>query len=78
VIRPGRASPLVGVVIYGRSGPGGVRDDVVLSDLPDERLAGEEVVDQFLAAPVDAAESLFVFGGDARGEVCARVVSRVR
>jgi hypothetical protein len=57
VIRPGRASPLVGVVVYGGSGPCGVGGDVV----------DEDVVNQFLPTPVDSAESLL--GRDARGEV---------
>jgi len=54
---------LGGVVVYGGSGSCGVGGDVVLGDLSDERMTDEDVVDQFLAAPVDSAESLL--GGDA-------------
>ena len=67
MIRPGRASPLVGVVVYGGGGPGGVGGDVVLGDLSNEPMTDEDVVDQFLASSVDSAESLL--GRDARGEV---------
>jgi hypothetical protein len=67
VVRPGRASALGGVVVYGGSGSCGVGSDVVLVDLSDERMTDEDVVDQFLVAPVDSAESLL--GRDARGEV---------
>jgi hypothetical protein len=38
-----------------------------LGDLSDERMTDEDVVDQFLAAPVDSAESLL--GRNAGGEV---------
>ena len=38
-----------------------------MGDLSDERMTDEDVVDQFLAAPVDSAESLL--SRDARGEV---------
>src|SRR6478672_438371 len=48
-------------------GSGGVGGDVVLGDLSDERMADEDVVDQFLSSAVDSAESLL--GRDARGEV---------
>ena len=40
-----------------------VGSEVVLGDLPDERMTDEDVVDQFLASSVDSAESLL--GGDA-------------
>jgi len=40
---------------------------VVLRDLSDERVAGEDVVDQFLASPIDAAEALGF--GDAWGQI---------
>jgi hypothetical protein len=45
----------------------GVAGDVVLVDLSDERMTDEDVVNQFLAAPVDSAESLL--GRNPRGEV---------
>src|SRR6478672_13442650 len=48
-------------------GSGGVGGDVVLHDLSDERMADEDVVDQFPASAVDSAESLL--GRDAGGEV---------
>ena len=67
MVRPGRASPLGGVVVYGGSGSCGVGGDVVLGDLSDKRMTDEDVVDQFLAAPVDSAESLL--GRNTRGEV---------
>jgi hypothetical protein len=67
VVRPGRASALGGVVVYGGSGSCGVGGDVVLGDLSDERMTDKDVVDQFLASSVDSAESLL--GRDAGGEV---------
>ena len=71
MVRPGRASPLGGVVVYGGRRSGRVGSDVVSGDLPDERMTDKDVVDQFLAAPVDSAESLL--GGYARGEVPKRL-----
>ena len=56
-----------GVVVYGGSGSGGVGSDVVLSDLSDERRTDEDVVNQFLASPIDAAEALL--GRDAWGQI---------
>jgi hypothetical protein len=41
-----RTSALGGVVVEGRCGPGGVRGDVALGDLPDKRPADEDVVDE--------------------------------
>ena len=67
MVRSGRASALVGVLVDGWGGSCGVGGDVVLVDLSDEGMADEDVVDQFLATSVYSAESLF--GGDARGEV---------
>ena len=67
MVRPGRASALGGVVVYGGSGSRGVGGDVVLGDLSDKHMTDEDVVDQFLASSVDSAESLL--GRDARGEV---------
>jgi hypothetical protein len=40
---------------------------VVLSDLSDQGVADEDVVDQFLASPIDAAEALGF--GDAWGQI---------
>jgi hypothetical protein len=40
---------------------------VVLSDLSDQGVADKDVVDQFLASPIDSAEALGF--EDARGEV---------
>jgi hypothetical protein len=62
-----RTSALGGVVVDGGGGPGGIGGHVVLGDLPHERMADEDVVDQFPAASVDPAESLL--GGDARRKV---------
>ena len=40
---------------------------MVLSDLSDQGVADEDVVDQFLAAPIDAAEALGF--GNAWGQI---------
>ena len=40
---------------------------MVLSDLSDQGVADEDVVDQFLASPIDAAEALGF--GDAWGQI---------
>ena len=64
-IRVLRASS--GVVIDRGRRPGRVGGDVVLSDLSDQRVAHEDVVDQFLASPIDAAEALGF--GDAWGQI---------
>ena len=50
MVRPGRASPLGGVVVYGGRRSGRVGSDVVAGDLSDEGMADEDVVDQFMAA----------------------------
>ena len=52
---------------------GGVGGDVVLGNLPDQGVADEDVVDQFIASPIFAAETLGF--GDAQG---ARFHSRCR
>ena len=67
MVRPGRASALGGVVVYGGSGSRGVGGDVVLGDLSDKHMTDEDVVDQFLASSVDSAESLL--GRDAWGQI---------
>jgi hypothetical protein len=70
VIRSGCSAPLSGVVIDRGRRPGRVGGDVVLSDLSDQRVAHEDVVDQFLASPIDAAEALGF--GDAWGQIHSR------
>ena len=67
VIRSGCSAPVSGVVIDRGRRSGGVGGDVVLSDLSDQRVADEDVVDQFLASPIDAAEALGF--GDAWGQI---------
>ena len=67
MIRSGCSTPLSGVVIDGGRRSGGVGDDVVLSDLSDQGEADEEVVNQFLAPAIDAAEALGF--GDAWGQI---------
>jgi hypothetical protein len=65
VIGSGRAAAFGRVVIDGGGRPGrvgGVGGDVVLSDLSDQGVADEDVIDEFFAPAVDAAEALR-FGG---------------
>jgi hypothetical protein len=56
VIRSGCSAPLRGVVIDRGRRSGRVGDDVVLSEFSDQGMADEDVVDQFLASPIFAAE----------------------
>ena len=72
MIRSGCSAPLSGVVVDGGRRSGGVGGDVVLSDLSDQGVADEEVVDQFLASPIFAAEALGF------GDAWARFHSRCR
>ena len=67
MIRSGRASALGWVVIDGGRRSGRVGGDVVLSDLSDQRVADKDVVDQFIASPIFAAEALGF--GDAWGQI---------
>ena len=67
MIRSGCSAPLGGVVVDGGGRSGGVGGDVVLSDLSDQGVADEDVVDQFIAPPIFAAEALGF--GDAWGQI---------
>ena len=67
MIRSGCSASFSGVIIDGGRRPGGVGGDVVLSYLSDQGVADEDVVDQFVASPIFAAEALGF--GDAWGQI---------
>jgi len=69
ILDPGAPHRWVGSSSMEGVGPAAsvVTSSRAIFDLPDERMTDKDVVDQFLAAPVDSAESLL--GGYARGEV---------
>ena len=70
MIRSWCSAPLSGVVVDGGRRSCGVGGDVVLSDLSDQGVADEDVVDQFGASSIFAAEALGF--GDAWGQIPRR------